>query len=56
MTAFLADIGSFFTGMLTWVGEVITFVTAQPILLVFVIIAVTSIVLGMAKSWLPGRS
>jgi len=40
--------------MLTWVGELITFVTGEPILLVFVIIAVASIVISMARSWIPG--
>lgn len=40
--------------MLTWVGELITFVTGQPILMVFVIIAIASIVIRMARSWIPG--
>lgn len=40
--------------MLTWVGELITFVTGQPILMVFVIISIASIVISMARSWIPG--
>nr|DAF79255.1 MAG TPA: hypothetical protein [Inoviridae sp.] len=54
LASFLSDVGSFFTSMLGWVGQVITFITGEPLLLVFVIIAVASIVISMARSWIPG--
>ena len=54
LASFLADVSSFFTAMLGWVGQVITFITGEPLLLVFVIIAVASIVISMARSWIPG--
>lgn len=55
LATLLTDVGSFFTAMLAWVGQVITFVTGQPILMVFVILAIASIVISMARSWIPGN-
>lgn len=37
MTAFLGDIGTFFTQSMTWMGDVLTKVTSNPALLVLVI-------------------
>lgn len=37
MTAFLAPIGDFFTQSITWLGEVLDTVVANPALLVLVI-------------------
>lgn len=50
----MADVSSFFTSMLSWVGDLIEFVSGQPILMVFVIIALAGIVIRMARSWIPG--
>ncbi|MFQ6724594.1 MAG: hypothetical protein ACLRFE_04630 [Clostridia bacterium] len=37
MSAFLTDIGTFFTQAITWLGDVLTEVTSTPALLVMVI-------------------
>lgn len=37
MTAFLTDIGTFFTQSLTWLGNVLTTVTGNPALTVLVL-------------------
>ena len=37
MSAFLTDIGTFFTQSITWMGDVLTEVTGNPALLVLVI-------------------
>lgn len=42
--------------MITWMGELIDFYEAQPILLVFVILTIASIVLRILRRWIPGRS
>lgn len=55
LATLLSDVGDFFTAMLGWVGQVINFVTGQPVLMVFVILAIASIVISMARSWIPGN-
>lgn len=37
MTAFLTNIGTFFTQSVAWMGDVLTEVTSNPVLLVMVI-------------------
>lgn len=37
MSAFLTDIGTFFTQAITWMGDVLTEVTSNPALLVMVL-------------------
>lgn len=37
MSAFLTDIGTFFTQSITWMGDVLTEVTSNPALLVMVL-------------------
>lgn len=54
LATLLTDVGSFFTAMLGWVGSLIDFVEGEPVLLVFIIIALAAIVIRMARSWIPG--
>lgn len=54
ITTILTAIGTFFTQFLTWVGQVITFITDNPLLLIFVILAIAGIVIGMVRRWIPG--
>lgn len=54
ISSILTAIGTFFTSFVTWVGQVLTFITEQPILLVFVILAVAGIVISMVRRWIPG--
>lgn len=50
----LTAIGSFFSAFTVWVGNVITFISENPILLIFVILAIAGIVIGMVRRWIPG--
>lgn len=54
LSTILEWITSFFTSFITWVGQVVTFITDNPLLLVFVILAVISIVVSLVRSWIPG--
>lgn len=54
ISTILSAIGTFFTSFITWVGQVLTFITENPILLIFVILAIAGIVIGMVRRWIPG--
>lgn len=54
LTSILTSIGTFFSAFLVWVGDVVTFITDNPLLLIFVILAIAGIVIGMVRSWIPG--
>lgn len=54
ISTILTAIGTFFTSFISWVGQVLTFITDNPILLVFVILAIAGIVIGMVRRWIPG--
>ena len=53
---FLADVATFVTYLVTWMGELLTFVTDNPPLLVFVMIALAGSIIGIVRRWLPGRA
>lgn len=50
----LTAVGSFFSAFIVWVGNVVTFITENPLLLIFVILAIAGIVIGMVRRWIPG--
>lgn len=50
----LNAVGSFFSAFIVWVGNVVTFITENPLLLIFVILAIAGIVIGMVRRWIPG--
>lgn len=54
MANLISLITEFFSGLLGWVSTVIEFVTANPLLLIFVILSLVSIVVAMVRSWIPG--
>lgn len=54
LSEILSAIGLFFTNFVNWVGSVISFITDNPILLIFVILAIAGIVIGMVRRWIPG--
>ena len=56
MEAFLLDVGSFVTALVVWMSNLITFVTDNPPLLVFVLIALAGSIIGIVRRWLPGRA
>lgn len=56
MNAFLATVGTFVTSLITWLSNLLTFVTESPPLLIFVLIALAGSIIGIVRRWLPGRS
>lgn len=56
MEAFLVNVGSFVTALVVWMSNLITFVTDNPPLLVFVLIALAASIIGIVRRWLPGRA
>lgn len=56
MTAFLPQVTAFVTALIEWMGNLLTFVTANPPLLVFVLIALAGSIIGIVRRWLPGRA
>lgn len=56
MTPFLGEVGSFVTSLVTWMTSLLTFVTDNPPLLVFVMIALAGSIIGIVRRWLPGRA
>lgn len=55
LATFLSDFSTFLTSLITWFGDLIKFVTTNPVLLVFVLIALAASVIAIVKRWLPGR-
>lgn len=55
MTPFLGEVGAFVTSLVTWMSNLLTFVTDNPPLLVFVMIALAGSIIGIVRRWLPGR-
>ena len=56
MNAFLIDVGSFVSALVVWMTNLLTFVTDNPPLLVFVMIALAASIIGIVRRWLPGRA
>lgn len=54
LASLLADIGTVFTNIVTWLGNMVTFVAQNPLLLIFAIIGLAGIVMRIARSWIPG--
>lgn len=54
METFLTTVGSVFTQIVTWMSTVIGFINEQPMLLIFVLLAICSIVFRLIRKWLPG--
>ena len=56
MATFLSSVGTFVTSLVNWMGDLLTFVTNNPPLLVFVMIALAGSIIGIVRRWLPGRA
>lgn len=56
LATLLSLVGEFFTSMINWMGQLIDFYESEPILLVFVLLAIASIVLRILRRWIPGRT
>lgn len=56
MGAFLTDVSAFVNALVMWMSSLLTFVTDNPALLVFVLIALAASIIGIVRRWLPGRA
>lgn len=56
MTDFLNQVGAFVTALVVWMSNLLSFVTENPPLLVFVMIALAGSIIGIVRRWLPGRA
>ena len=54
LAALIADITTVFTAVLSWLNTIIGFVTDNPILLIFVLMVLVSIVVRICRRWIPG--
>lgn len=54
LASLITDITSVFTAVLSWLNTVIKFVTDNPILLIFVLMVLVSIVVRVCRRWIPG--
>lgn len=54
LASLIADITSVFTAVLSWLNTVIKFVTDNPILMIFVLMVLVSIVVRVCRRWIPG--
>ena len=54
LASLITDITSVFTAILSWLNTVIKFVTDNPILLIFVLMVLVSIVVRVCRRWIPG--
>ena len=54
LASLITDITSVFTAVLSWLNTVIKFVTDNPILLIFVLMVLGSIVGRVCRRWIPG--
>ena len=55
MASFLTMLQEFLTAVLAMMGTVITFIMANPIILVAVMLAVSGTVIGIVKRFLPRK-
>lgn len=56
MATFLTDVSAFVNALVLWMSSLLNFVTENPPLLVFVMIAFAASVVGIVRRWLPGRA
>ncbi len=56
MAEFISTMSSFVTGLMSWMNEFLKFVTGNPALMVFLLVALSGTVIGIVRRWLPGRA
>ena len=54
MSGLITTIGEVLTAFLSWLGNMLTFVNGQPMLQVFVVLAIVGVALRYLRKWLPG--
>ena len=56
MGEFLNNVTAFVNSLITWMSSLLSFVTDNPELLVFVLIVLAGSIIGIVRRWLPGRA
>lgn len=54
LAALIADVTTVFTAVLSWLNTVLEFVTGNPVLMIFVLMVLVSIVIRICRRWIPG--
>lgn len=54
LSALITDITSVFTAFLSWLNTILEFVTGNPLLLIFVLMVIVSMVVRICRRWIPG--
>lgn len=54
LAALIADITTVFTAVLSWLNTILDFVTENPIMMIFVLMVLVSIVVRLCRRWIPG--
>ena len=54
LAALIADITTILTTVLSWLNTTLGFVTDNPILMIFVLMVLVSIVVRICRRWIPG--
>jgi hypothetical protein len=55
MAGFMTELGAFFAPFIELLGDVVTFIAANPLILFPVILSVAVLVIGVVKRFLPRR-
>lgn len=50
----ISSVSSVFTAILGWLTNTLTFLTDNPILLIFVVLVIAKIVMRICRKWIPG--
>lgn len=49
MSAILSDVGSIVTSSVSWMGSIVTFITSNPLVLMFVLLSVVGLGIGLLR-------
>lgn len=54
LAALIADVTTVFSAVLSWLNTILEFVTGNPVLMIFVLMVLVSIVIRICRRWIPG--
>lgn len=54
LAALISDVTTVFTSVLSWLNTILEFVTGNPVLMIFVLMVLVSIVIRICRRWIPG--
>lgn len=49
LSSILTDIGSIVTSAVSWMGSIVTFITSNPLVLMFVVLSVVGLGIGLLR-------